>query len=67
MITEEATKIIATIAHYLHNNKNIQFGQALTNLGINEFVDKNFSENANYNLRDIYNDSDTEILKRMKA
>jgi hypothetical protein len=66
-MTQETSEILIKLGSYLNHNEGIRFGQALTNLGINEFADKNFPENANHTLRDIYNDSDIEILKRMKV
>ncbi|WP_177764435.1 hypothetical protein [Flavobacterium sp. I3-2] len=58
---KEHTEIIKHIVTYLEENPTQRFGQALFNLGINEFK-KNESE---FELRDIYNDADNEIIKRI--
>lgn len=52
--------ILERLKEYLDQNSNQRFGQAIFNLGINEF-----RPNQEYQLRDIYNDSDPEILKRI--
>ncbi|GAC1661332.1 MAG: hypothetical protein NVS9B7_29300 [Flavisolibacter sp.] len=60
------TEIIKLLSEYLEQNPTIRFGQALTNLGINEFYDKAIPDYYDYSLRDIYNDSDERILNRIK-
>ena len=45
----------------MENNPNQRFGQALFNLGINEF-----KQNEEFQLRDIYNDDDSEIILRIE-
>lgn len=55
--------ILIVLEQYLEANPSIRFGQALYNLNINQ-PDINFSEN--HLLRDIYADSDDEILRRLK-
>ena len=57
--------ILTTIEQYLEKNPSIRFAQALFNLGITEFADKNNPEAKGFLLRDIYNDSDDDVLKRM--
>lgn len=57
--------ILIIIEQYLEANPSIRFGQALFNLGINEFANKVNPENNGHLLRDIYNDSDDIILKRI--
>lgn len=59
-MTDEHKKILERLKVYLDQNPSQRFGQAIFNLGINEF-----KENEEYHLRDIYNDSDSEILKRI--
>ena len=59
-------EILDMIADYLQKNPDIRFGQALHNLGVNEFINKENPEDGMYLLRDIYNDSDGMVLKRMK-
>jgi hypothetical protein len=62
-MTNNQQQILEQIAHYLENNPGQRFGQALFNLGINQFKDTPGEE---YQLRDIYNDPDTEILHRIE-
>ena len=58
--------IIERLNQYLENHPDQRFGQAIFNLGINEFQKTTDPRNPNYNLRDIYNDSDSEINKRIE-
>ncbi len=58
--------IIEKIHLYLENHPDQRFGQAIFNLGINEFQKTTDPRNPNYNLRNIYNDSDSEINKRIE-
>ena len=55
-------EIIELITEFLKKHPEQRFGQALFNLAINEF--KNDDEKE-FQLRDIYNDSDDEIILRM--
>lgn len=57
---ETKQEILNIIKDYCHENPNQRLGQILFNLNINEF--KKESEE----IRDIYNDSDDEILERIK-
>ena len=59
-MTDEHKIILERLKEFLDQNPSQRFGQAIFNLGINEF-----KQNEEYQLRDIYNDSDSEILKRM--
>ncbi|MFY0629658.1 MAG: hypothetical protein JXR05_04700 [Flavobacteriaceae bacterium] len=63
---KEHKLIIEKIEQYLKNYPDQRFGQALFNLGINEFQKTTEPRNSNYNLRDIYNDSDSEINNRVE-
>jgi len=59
---QEHKEIIEIISNYLEKYPDIRFGQALRNLDVTQY---------NYNTDvavpvDNYNDSDKEILKRMK-
>ena len=54
-------EIFDKLRTYLENNPNQRFAQALFNLGINEF-----KENEECQLRDIYNDDDSEVIKRIE-
>lgn len=58
--------IIEKLNQYLENHPDQRFGQAIFNLGINEFQKSTDPRNPNYNLRDIYNDSDSEIIERIE-
>ena len=53
--------ILKKLKDYLEKNPNQRFGQALFNLGINQFM-----ENEEFQLRDIYGDADSEILNRIE-
>ena len=63
---KEHKLIIEKIKQYLENHPDQRFGQAIFNLGINEFQKTTDPRNPNYNLRDIYNDNDSEINKRIE-
>lgn len=58
---ETKIEILNIITNYCIENPNQRIGQILFNLNINEF--KINSEET----RDIYNDSDEQILKRIKT
>jgi len=62
---KESEKILLVISEYLKDNPKIRFGQALFNLGINEFADKKNPEAKGFLLRDIHSDSDSKIVERM--
>ncbi|WP_374549708.1 hypothetical protein [Flavobacterium sp.] len=57
-------QILDLIKAYSEKNPNQRFGQILFNLAINQF--KNSCNNEN-ELRDIYNDSDEQILERINT
>ena len=57
-------RIIRRITEYLEKYPDQRFGQALFNLNINEF-EKPFKLDKDNKLRDIYNDTDLQILQRM--
>ena len=59
-VTDESLEIIQKLTQYLEDHPGIRFGQALFNLDINEF-----NKDGSLIYRDIYNDSDEEILKRV--
>ena len=50
------------LKEYLEQNPSQRFGQAIFNLGINEF-----KLDEEYQLRDIYNDNDLDIIKRIET
>lgn len=56
-------KILKLITDYLKEHPDQRFGQILFNMGINEFRQ---DKNEEFLLRDIYNDSDDEIVKRIE-
>ena len=58
--------IIDLIYNYLENHPDQRFGQALFNLGINEFQKTTEPKNSNLDIRNIHNDKDDEILKRIE-
>jgi len=64
---KEHKEIIDLISSYLEYDPELRFGQALFNLKINEFQKSTDPRNPNYNLRDIHNDNDADILKRIKS
>lgn len=59
-MTTEHRIILEKLKEYLEQNPSQRFGQAIFNLGINEF-----KQNEEFQLRDICNDTDFEILKRI--
>lgn len=58
--------IIDLIYTYLENHPDQRFGQALFNLGINEFQKTTDPKISNLDIRNIHNDNDTEIIKRIQ-
>lgn len=63
---KEHQEILDLISDYLSNHYDQRFGQAIFNLGINEFVNKIDPEKENFKIRDIHGDTDDNILKRVK-
>jgi hypothetical protein len=61
MMSEEHKIILEKLKTFLEENPNQRFGQAIFNLGINEF-----KENEEFQLRDIYNDTDSKIINRIE-
>jgi hypothetical protein len=62
---KEHTIILEYLKSYLEKNPNQRFGQAVFNLGINEFQKTTDPREPNYNLRDIHNDNDEDIISRI--
>lgn len=58
--------ILDLLEEYLEKYPSQRFGQALFNLNVNQFQETTDLRNPNYNLRDIYNDADLEIIERIK-
>lgn len=65
-MNENCKVILEKLTAYLEANPCLRFGQALTNLRINEFADKGNPEAKGFLLRDIYNDTDIKILQRIE-
>ena len=63
---KEHKLILDLLESYLEKNPSQRFGQALFNLGINEFQETTDPRNPNYNIRDIHGDSDLNIAERIK-
>lgn len=60
---KEHQHILDLLVVYLEKYPDQRFGQVLFNLGINEFKEP---VGELYRLRDNYNDSDQEIIRRME-
>jgi hypothetical protein len=58
--------ILDLLEEYLEKNPSLRFGQALFNLGVNQFQETTDPRNFNYNLRDIHSDHDLDIIERIK-
>ena len=58
--------ILDLLEEYLEKNPSLRFGQALFNLGVNEFQETTDPRNPNYNIRDIHGDNDNDIIKRIE-
>lgn len=63
---KEHKLILNLIESYLEKNPSQRFGQALFNLGINEFKETIDPRNPNYNIRDIHGDDDLKIIERVE-
>lgn len=63
---EEHAIILELLRSYLEKNPDQRFGQAIFNLKINEFKKTTDPKNPNYSLRDINNDTDSDIIARIK-
>lgn len=62
---ETQKAIMLVIQNYLENNKGVRFGQALFNLNIIQFANKQNPAEKDFMLRDIYNDHDFDIMQRI--
>lgn len=63
---EEHAIILELLRSYLEKNPDQRFGQAIFNLKINEFKKTTDPKNPHYSLRDIHNDTDSDIIARIK-
>jgi hypothetical protein len=59
-------QILEILERYLSENPEQRFGQALYNLKVNQFTNELDPWKENFRLLDIYNDSDKDILERVK-
>lgn len=66
-MTEEHRIILNEIEEALNRDPELRFGQALFNLGINQFVNPENPAEADYRMRDIHSDKDSEIIGRIMA
>lgn len=66
-MNKEKRIILQMLKEYLTINPDVRFGQALFNMGINEFSDGANPGNLDWSLRDIHSDSDADILDRMRT
>lgn len=64
-MTNEHKIILKAIEKSLIRDPELRFGQALFNLGINQFVSPDNPEKTDYNMRDIHNDEDSVIIERI--
>lgn len=63
---KEHQEILNLVSDYLSNHYDQRFGQAMLNLGINEFVNKLDPGKNNFEFRRITGDSDIQIIDRIK-
>jgi hypothetical protein len=64
---KEHQEILDLISDYLSNHYDQRFGQAIFNLGINQFVNREDPAKENHRIRDIHSDKDEKILERIKS
>ena len=64
---KEQEEIINIINDTIVKYPELRFCQVLTGLKIIEFANKDTPEASNYNLRDVFSDSDESVLKRIKT
>jgi hypothetical protein len=65
-MTEEHKIILKAIEEALNRDPELRFGQALFNLGINQFVNPEHPAESNYRVRDIHGDDDIAIIDRIR-
>ena len=65
-MTEEHRIILKAIEEALNRDPELRFGQALFNLGINEFINPDNPGEVDYKMRDIHGDKDSDIITRIK-
>ncbi|GGI56867.1 hypothetical protein [Winogradskyella haliclonae] len=64
-MTEEHRIILNAIEEALNRDPELRFGQALFNLSINQFVNPDNPAEADYRMRDIHGDKDSDIIARI--
>ena len=64
-MTTEHRIILDAIEEALNRDPELRFGQALFNLGINQFVNPENPEVSNYKIKDIHGDKDSQIIDRI--
>ena len=65
-MTEEHRIILDAIEQALNRDPELRFGQALFNLSINQFVNPDNPAEADYRMRDIHSDKDSDIIARIR-
>lgn len=65
-MTEEHKIILNAIEEALNRDPELRFGQALFNLSINQFVNPDNPAEADYRVRDIHGDKDSDIIDRIR-
>lgn len=66
-MNKEHKKIIELIKAYLKRHPDQRFGQALFNLRVNEIKNFDNPSESNYEIRDIHNDKDFDIITRIES
>lgn len=66
-MNETKKEIIDIITEIWNDNEDLRFGQLLTSLNVLEFANKAKPRTSDYNLRDIFADTDKSTLKRIKT
>ncbi len=65
-MTDEHKIILKAIEEALNRDPELRFGQALFNLGINQFVNPENPAESDYRVRDIHGDDDITIINRIR-
>lgn len=66
-MNKEHKKILELIKAYLKKHPDQRFGQALFNLRVNEFKNFENPSELNYEIRDIHNDKDSDVIIRIES
>jgi len=59
-------KFLKKLKKAFKKGEDLRIGQVLFNMNVNQFADEINPDAKNHLLRDIYNDTDDKILKRIK-